>query len=75
LRFGGGLVAGQFTAPHGGAIRVALTAAGRRLAETLREAHIANCTAMLGRLTPPEREEFLRLAGRIAAPEVTESPS
>jgi DNA-binding MarR family transcriptional regulator len=47
-------------------VRVALTARGRRLAARLNGAHIENCRAMLVRLSPDEREQFLRLAAKIA---------
>jgi DNA-binding MarR family transcriptional regulator len=47
-------------------VRIELTARGRRLAIRLRDAHIENCRAMLVRLGPEQREEFLRLAVQIA---------
>jgi DNA-binding MarR family transcriptional regulator len=47
-------------------VRVALTVRGRRLAARLNGAHIENCRAMLVRLSPDEREQFLRLAANIA---------
>ena len=47
---------------------IELTARGKRLADRLRDAHVLNCRAMLLRLTPDERREFLRLAGKIALP-------
>jgi DNA-binding MarR family transcriptional regulator len=49
-------------------VRVELTSRGSRLAVRLRGAHVLNCRAMLVRLTPDEREEFLRLAAKIARP-------
>ncbi len=47
-------------------VRIELTPRGRRLAIRLRDAHIENCRNMLARLSPDQREEFLRLAGQIA---------
>lgn len=47
-------------------VRIELTARGRRLANRLRDAHIENCRAMLARLSPNQREEFLHLAAQIA---------
>jgi DNA-binding MarR family transcriptional regulator len=47
-------------------VRVALTARGQRLAARLNGAHIENCRAMLAQLTAEEREQFLRLAAKIA---------
>lgn len=47
-------------------VRIELTARGRRLAIRLRDEHIENCRAMLARLGPEQREEFLRLAVQIA---------
>ena len=49
-------------------VQIELTARGHRLAERLRAAHIENCRAMLGRLSPAQREEFLRLAAQVAWP-------
>lgn len=46
-------------------VRLELTARGRRLAARLRDAHVANCRAMLARLEPAEREAFLRMAARM----------
>jgi DNA-binding MarR family transcriptional regulator len=48
-------------------VRVALTPRGQRLAARLNGAHIENCRAMLAQLSPDEREQFLRLAAKIAA--------
>jgi DNA-binding MarR family transcriptional regulator len=47
-------------------VRIALTARGQRLAARLNGAHIENCRAMLARLSAEEREQFLRLAAKIA---------
>jgi DNA-binding MarR family transcriptional regulator len=47
-------------------VRIELTARGQRLAIRLRNAHIENCRAMLARLDPKQREEFLCLAAQIA---------
>jgi DNA-binding MarR family transcriptional regulator len=47
-------------------VRIELTARGQRLAVRLRDAHVDNCRSMLARLSPGEREEFLRLAVQIA---------
>jgi DNA-binding MarR family transcriptional regulator len=47
-------------------VRVALTPRGQRLAGRLNGAHIENCRAMLARLSPEEREQFIRLAAQIA---------
>jgi DNA-binding MarR family transcriptional regulator len=47
-------------------VRVALTPRGQRLAERLNGAHIENCRTMLARLSPEEREPFIRLAAKIA---------
>lgn len=49
-------------------VRIELTAIGQELAGRLREQHVANCAAMLARLAPAERKEFLRLAAQIARP-------
>ena len=48
-------------------VQIELTARGKRLADRLNAAHIRNCRDMLARLSPAEREEFLRLAHRLAA--------
>jgi DNA-binding MarR family transcriptional regulator len=47
-------------------VRIALTARGQRLAARLNGAHIENCRAMLARFSAEEREQFLRLAAKIA---------
>jgi DNA-binding MarR family transcriptional regulator len=47
-------------------VRLELTTRGNRLAARLRNAHVENCRSMLARLKPSEREEFLRLAARVA---------
>ena len=47
-------------------VRIELTGRGQRLAMRLRNAHIENCRAMLARLDPKQREEFLCLAAQIA---------
>jgi DNA-binding MarR family transcriptional regulator len=44
------------------------TSRGKRLADRLRDAHLLNCREMLLRLSPEERDTFLRLAGKIATP-------
>jgi DNA-binding MarR family transcriptional regulator len=44
---------------------VELTARGKRVADRLRDAHLLNCRAMLLRLSPHERNELLRLVGKI----------
>lgn len=46
-------------------VRVELTARGKRMADRLRDAHVLNCRAMLQRLSPHERNQLLRLAGKI----------
>jgi DNA-binding MarR family transcriptional regulator len=45
-----------------------LTSRGKGLAVRLRDAHLLNCRTMLLRITTGEREEFLRLAVKIAQP-------
>jgi DNA-binding MarR family transcriptional regulator len=45
---------------------VELTSRGNKLADRLRDAHLLNCRNMLLRLTAEEREEFVRLAAKIA---------
>lgn len=47
-------------------VSIELTARGKKLADRLRDAHVLNCRAMLLRLTPEERHEFLRLAEKVA---------
>ena len=47
-------------------VRIELTPRGGRLAIRLRDAHVENCRTMLARLSPDQREVFLRLAGQIA---------
>ena len=61
-----GLVSRTRTAKDRRVVCVELTARGKRLADRLRDAHVLNCRAMLLRLSPEERNEFLRLAGKIA---------
>jgi DNA-binding MarR family transcriptional regulator len=61
-----GLVSRSRTAKDRRVVCVGLTARGRRLADRLRDAHVLNCQAMLLRLSPEERNEFLRLAAKIA---------
>lgn len=46
-------------------VRLELTARGHRLATRLRQAHVENCRAMLARLNPGQREEFLRLGAML----------
>ena len=60
------LVSRTRTAKDRRVVCVELTARGKRLADRLRDAHVLNCRAMLLRLSPEERNEFLRLAGKIA---------
>jgi len=43
-----------------------LTSRGKQLAARLRDSHVLNCRNMLLRLTAGEREEFVRLAAKIA---------
>jgi DNA-binding MarR family transcriptional regulator len=62
-----GLVSRTRSASDRRVVCVGLTARGRRLADRLRDAHVQNCRAMLLRLTPEERDKFLRLAGKIAS--------
>lgn len=61
-----GLVSRTRTAKDRRVVCVELTARGKRLADRLRDAHVLNCRAMLLRLSPEERNGFLRLAGKIA---------
>ena len=61
-----GLVSRSRTAKDRRVVCVQLTTRGKRLAYRLRDAHILNCRAMLLRLSPEERSEFLRLAGKVA---------
>jgi DNA-binding MarR family transcriptional regulator len=61
-----GLVKRGRTADDRRIVRIELTARGQRLAIRLRDAHIENCRAMLARLSPPQREDFLRMAAQIA---------
>jgi DNA-binding MarR family transcriptional regulator len=61
-----GLVKRGRTAVDRRVVRIELTTRGHRLANRLRDAHIENCRAMLARLDPEQREEFLRLAAQMA---------
>jgi DNA-binding MarR family transcriptional regulator len=61
-----GLVSRTRTDKDRRVVCVQLTAPGKKLANRLRDAHVLNCRAMLLRLAPEERSEFLRLAGKIA---------
>lgn len=61
-----GLVSRTRTAKDRRMVCVELTVRGKRLADRLRDAHVQNCRSMLLRLTPEEREKFLRLTGKIA---------
>lgn len=61
-----GVVSRTRTAKDRRLVCVELTARGKRLADRLRDAHVLNCRAMLLRLSPEERHEFLRLAAKIA---------
>jgi DNA-binding MarR family transcriptional regulator len=47
-------------------VGIELTTRGKKLGDRLRDAHLLNCRAMLLRLTPEERNEFIRLADKIA---------
>lgn len=49
-------------------VHVRLTARGKQLAHRLHAGLVINCRAMLGRLTPPEREELLRLVAKVVQP-------
>ena len=64
-----GLVNRSRTAADRRMVCVELTARGQRLADRLRDAHVRNCRTMLLRLAPAERDQFLRLAGKIAKPD------
>ena len=61
-----GLVSRNRSAKDRRVVCVELTARGKRLADRLRDAHVENCRTMLLRLTPEERDKFLRLTGKIA---------
>ncbi len=61
-----GLVKRNRTPDDRRVVRIELTAAGQRLAIRLRNAHMENCHAMLARLAPEQREQFLCLAVQIA---------
>ena len=61
-----GLVKRNRTPDDRRVVRIELTAPGQRLAIRLRNAHIENCHAMLRRLAPEQREQFLSLAVQIA---------
>jgi DNA-binding MarR family transcriptional regulator len=61
-----GLVRRVRTAADRRVVRVVLTPRGRKLGERLCKAHVLNCRMILYRLAGEEREEFLRLAGKIA---------
>ena len=61
-----GLVNRTRTAADRRMVYVELTSRGKRLADRLRDAHVLNCRTMLLRLRPEEREQFVRLAGKIA---------
>jgi DNA-binding MarR family transcriptional regulator len=61
-----GLVRRTRTAKDRRVVCVELTARGKRLADRLCDAHVLNCRTMLLRLAPEERDEFLRLAAKIA---------
>ena len=63
-----GLVCRARSAEDRRVVCIELTARGKKLADRLRDAHVLNCRAMLQRLTPEERKEFLRLAGKVALP-------
>jgi DNA-binding MarR family transcriptional regulator len=65
-----GLVKRTRTATDRRMVCVELTSRGKRLADRLRDAHVLNCRNMLLRLTPEERDQFLRLAGKIAHSDV-----
>ena len=61
-----GLVERRRNAVDRRVVGVELTLRGKRLAARLREAHIQNCRLMLAQLDAKERNEFLRMAARIA---------
>jgi MarR family transcriptional regulator, 2-MHQ and catechol-resistance regulon repressor len=61
-----GLVKRIHSAEDRRVVRVELTVRGKRLEDRLGDAHVLNCQNMLLRLTPVERDDFLRLAGKIA---------
>ena len=61
-----GLVKRIHSAEDRRVVRVEMTARGKRLASRLSDAHVLNCQNMLLRLTAAERDEFLRLAGKVA---------
>jgi DNA-binding MarR family transcriptional regulator len=61
-----GLVKRNRTPDDRRVVRIELTAPGQRLAIRLRKAHIENCHAMLARLSPEQREQFLCLAVQLA---------
>lgn len=61
-----GLVERRRIAADRRVVRIELTASGQRLAARLREAHIKNCAAMLARVDPADRDEFVRLAMLVA---------
>ena len=61
-----GLVKRSRTPDDRRVVRIELTTRGQRLAIRLRNAHIENCHAMLARLAPEQREQFLSLAVQIA---------
>lgn len=56
-------------------VQIELTPRGKRLAARLNAAHIANCRAMLARLSPAQREDFLRLAAHVVLPSAPDTGS
>ena len=47
-------------------VRVGLTRAGQKLVAKIRSSQIEACRAMLARLGPKEREDFIRLVAKLA---------
>ncbi|GGA54202.1 hypothetical protein GCM10011507_01790 [Edaphobacter acidisoli] len=70
-----GLVRRTRTAKDRRVVGIELTARGKKLERRLRDAHILNCRAMLLRLAPEERNEFLRLADKVALPAILTADS
>ena len=63
-----GLIERKRTTTDRRVVLIELAAAGHSLASRLTEAHVKNCRVMLGRLSPAERDDFLRLVARMAQP-------
>jgi DNA-binding MarR family transcriptional regulator len=47
-------------------VQIELTAEGKQLTARIHDRHIGNCNAMLARLAPDQREDFLRMMEEIA---------